>query len=46
VQQGIRREGVRGFILLNPMEFQSSAEVLSDLETFWPELVARTTPDR
>ena len=40
VQKGIRREGVRGYILLNPVEFESSEEVLSDLETFWPQLTS------
>jgi len=40
VQRGIRREGVRGYILLNPIEFETSEEVLLDLETFWPQLVA------
>ena len=43
VQKGIRREGVRGYILLNPVEFESSDEVLSDLETFWPELAGGET---
>lgn len=40
VQKGIRREGVRGYIHLNPIEFESSEEVLSDLETFWPQLAS------
>jgi len=40
VQRGIRREGVRGYILLNPIEFEASEEVFSDLETFWPQLGA------
>jgi hypothetical protein len=39
VQRGIRREGVRGFILLNPTEFETSSEVIEDLNTFWTELV-------
>ncbi|TAK13708.1 MAG: hypothetical protein EPO32_04310 [Anaerolineae bacterium] len=41
VQKGIRREGVRGFILLNPKEFEKDEEVLTDLEGFWPELLGR-----
>jgi len=41
VQKGIRREGVRGFIVLNPTEFETADDILSDLETFWPTLSAR-----
>ncbi len=44
VQKGIRRDGVRGYILLNPVEFESSEEVLSDLETFWPQLASIAPP--
>jgi hypothetical protein len=39
VQRGIRREGVRGFILLNPVEFEMSDEVLRDIEAWLPALV-------
>jgi hypothetical protein len=41
VQRGIRREGVRGYILLNPIEFDDEQDVLRDLETFWQELRPR-----
>ncbi len=41
VQRGIRREGVRGYILLNPVEFDNEDDVLRDLETFWQELRPR-----
>jgi hypothetical protein len=39
VQKGILREGVRGYILLNPIEFDTADEVLTDLESFWPEVI-------
>lgn len=42
VQNGIRREGVRGFIVLNPIEFESADEVLDDLDKFWPTLGANS----
>jgi hypothetical protein len=38
VQKGIRREGVRGYIHLNPIEFESNEDVINDLEKFWPEI--------
>ena len=38
VETGIRTEGVRGFILLNPFEFATSEEVLADLEEWLPSL--------
>jgi hypothetical protein len=38
IQHGIRREGVRGFILLNPREFETDEEILRDLEAWWPFL--------
>ena len=38
VEAGIRTEGVRGFILLNPVEFATSEEVLADLEDWLPSL--------
>lgn len=38
VQRGIVREGVRGFILLNPVEFESHDDVLNDLDAWWPLL--------
>lgn len=39
VQKGIRREGVRGFILVNPIEFETAEDVLADLEDFWPTVI-------
>jgi hypothetical protein len=39
VQRHIRMEGVRGFILLNPIEFESSEDVLNDLEQWLPVLL-------
>jgi hypothetical protein len=41
VQRGIRREGVRGFILLNSVEFDTPDEILADLESFWSELTSQ-----
>ena len=38
VQCGIRREGVRGLIMLNPVEFSSHDQILADLAQFWPVL--------
>jgi hypothetical protein len=38
VQKGIVREGVRGYIHLNPIEFERTEDVISDLEQFWPEV--------
>lgn len=38
VQKGILREGVRGYIHLNPIEFETNEDVISDLEKFWPEI--------
>jgi hypothetical protein len=36
VQNGIRREGVRGFILLNPTTFETADEIITDLEAWLP----------
>jgi len=38
VQKGIIREGVRGFILLNPIAFETAEEVIADLEDFWSDV--------
>ncbi len=38
VQEGIVREGVRGYIHLNPIEFKENQEVLNSLETFWTQI--------
>jgi hypothetical protein len=37
-QEGIVREGVRGYIHLNPIEFKENQEVLSNLEGFWSQI--------
>ena len=39
VQRGIVREGVRGFVLLNPVEFETSQDILDDLDSWWPSLL-------
>lgn len=41
VQAGLRREGLRGHIILNPIEFESWEDVLKNLESFWPEGIVR-----
>jgi hypothetical protein len=38
VQKGVVREGVRGYIHINPIEFERTEDVISDLEQFWPEI--------
>jgi hypothetical protein len=38
VQEGVLREGVRGYIHLNPIEFKENDEVLADLESFWSQI--------
>lgn len=38
VQKGIVREGVRGYIHLNPIEFERNEDVINDLNEFWPEI--------
>lgn len=38
VQAGVRREGVRGYIHLNPIEFESNEDVINNLQMFWPEI--------
>jgi hypothetical protein len=42
IQRGIRREGVRGFIILNPIEFDTNEEVLDDLRGWLPALASAT----
>jgi len=42
VQRGIRREGVRGFIILNPIEFETNEEVIDDLREWLPALASAT----
>ena len=43
IEKGIIREGVRGYILLNPMEFSDHQEILADLETWWIGLKKQIT---
>lgn len=38
IETGIQREGVRGFIHLNPVTFESDDEILRDLEQWLPGL--------
>lgn len=38
IQSGIRREGVRGFILLNAIEFEGNQEVIDDVTDWLPSL--------
>jgi CRISPR/Cas system CMR subunit Cmr4 (Cas7 group RAMP superfamily) len=40
VQKGISREGVRGYIHLNPIEFDNEEEILENLRIWLPTLVA------
>jgi hypothetical protein len=40
VQTGIAREGVRGYIHLNPIEFEAEEEILEDLRKWLPTLVS------
>jgi hypothetical protein len=40
VQKGIAREGVRGYIHLNPIEFEAEEEILEDLRKWLPTLVS------
>jgi hypothetical protein len=42
VQRGIQREGVRGFIILNPVEFEVEDEITADLK-LWLPLLRRTS---
>lgn len=39
VQKGIKREGLRGYTIINPIEFETSQDVIEDLEQFWPEVI-------
>lgn len=38
VQKGIKRDGLRGYTIINPFEFETSEDVIQDLDQFWPEL--------
>jgi hypothetical protein len=38
IEKGIIQEGVRGYIILNPIEFSNTQEILDDLELWWPKL--------
>ena len=39
VQEGIPLEGVRGFIILNPIVFNTNQNILADLESWLPSLI-------
>lgn len=39
IQSGIKREGVRGYILLNATEFEDSTQILDDLRNWLPTLI-------
>jgi hypothetical protein len=38
VQKGIKRDdGLRDYTIINPIEFETSQDIIEDLEGFWPE---------
>lgn len=39
IQEGIPLEGVRGYIILNPITFNANANILDDLESWLPSVV-------